>query len=497
MKYLLDSQMSREVDRYTIEQIGVPSMVLMERAALAVAQKTAEYAVALGGNVRIAALCGCGNNGADGVAAARILSWQGMPVDIIIAGDVSHATEEFTRQKDIAVRSGLSVSNDVRINEYDIIIDALLGTGLTRDIEGRLAQLVETVNGLHRTVISVDIPSGINASSGHVMGVAVNASATVTFGYNKLGMMLYPGKEYAGETVVADIGFCPEAIRSMNPAMYFTPEDIKRIPPRITTANKGTYGRILVVAGSVQMSGAAYMSGAAALRSGAGIVEIFTSENNAGVIRTLLPEAIVTGYTAEDGIDKLSKRLEYADVIIVGPGLSQSDIAKELVEYIISNADVPVIVDADGLNIISEDTSILKRSHSAVIITPHIGEMARLTGHNVAEIKSNILDMAVSFADEHNVICTVKDAVTVIAEPNGRRYVNNSGGPGMAKGGSGDILTGIIGGMLCLKLEPFSAAAMGVYVHGLAGVRACTGISAHSMLPTDMLMSVGMVMKNI
>ena len=488
MKYAVDSKMAEFIDKYTIEDMGVPSIVLMERAALSVAGKVAEVAVNFNHEVKIVAVCGVGNNGADGIAAARILSWQGLNVDIVVVGDETKATKEFLEQKAIAEKSGMHFGNISSIKEYVIIIDALFGVGLSRNVEGVYAEAIDEINAGNSYVVSVDIPSGISASKGSVMGTAVKADSTVTFGYHKIGMLLYPGKEYAGEVTVSDIGFNPNAVTKTNPAMYFVQEDIGRIPKRLTYSNKGTYLRALIIAGNEDMSGAAYLSGAAAYRCGVGLVEIFTHCNNTEVLKRNLPEAIVTGYNEENAKELLEGKIDKADVIIIGPGLGTNETSKTLLDMVIKTAKVPLIIDADGLNILSADKAVLKSYPSTVIITPHIGEMARLTGMDKQDILKDIMGTAKKFSDEYNVICVLKDAASVVTEPQtGRVYINNSGCGAMSKAGCGDVLTGVIAAMLALRLEPFSAAAMGVYIHGLAGEKATMGINEHSLMASDLI----------
>lgn len=492
MKYVLDGEASHKVDRYTIEQMGVPSLVLMERAALCVAEKVAYAAAGFGRSVKICAVCGCKNNGADGIAAARILSWQGLMVDLIIVGNEEHATEEFTRQVEIAANSGMNFCNVASIPEYDIVIDAIFGTGLAGNISGAYAEIIRTINLSNNVVVSVDVPSGIDATTGNVCGIAVAANLTVTFGYHKQGMMLFPGKEYAGEVTVADIGFCPDAIKTINPAMYFTVEDINGIPRRIRDSHKGTYKRILVVAGSQDMSGAAYLSAAAAYRCGAGLVEVVSHSTNLGILRSLLPEAIIRDYSS------LAASIDKADIIVIGPGLSQSDEAVELVRTVFTVTDRPVIADADAINIIAAHKEILNEHEMPVILTPHIGEMTRLSGLSKEEILSDMLRSASLIADKYNVICALKSAATVVCEPKtlgGRQYINNSGSSAMSKGGMGDVLTGVIAGMLALNIEPFSASCVGTYIHGLAGEAAADNISDHSVVASDLLKEFGRVME--
>lgn len=522
MKYVLTGAMAKAVDDYTINKIGIPSVVLMERAALETASVVARIAADFGRAVRICAVCGSGNNGADGIAAARILTWQGLPVDIITAGGRGHATEEFKMQLDVAVRSGMKVRNisdtgeydkteamelrteqpvhgelpEIIVKEYDIIVDAIFGIGLSRNISGTYAKIIESINAGNNVVVSVDIPSGVNSDTGCIMGTAVHADATVTFGYNKQGLMLYPGKALAGEVTVADIGFCPEAIRTMSPAMYFTVDDIYGIPVRDEMSNKGSYGRTLVIAGSENMSGAAYLAAASAYRCGAGIVEILTHESNCGVLRSLLPEAIVMGYNAGSAVFAVRESMKKADTIILGPGLSTGPAAVGIVREVLTLSRVLLIIDADGLNIAADNMSLLRNCASTVIVTPHIGEMARLTGLSKEEILADTVSAARDFAIQNNVICVLKNASTVVASYEPRIYINNSGCGAMSKGGMGDVLTGVIAGMSACRLEPFSAASMGVYVHGLAGEAAAAGRNMHTVLAGDLLEQFGAVMGN-
>ena len=491
MKYAVDGAMSKYIDRYTIERIGVDSLVLMERAALAVAEKTAQVAAAFKRAVRICAVCGIGNNGADGVAAARILTWQGLNVDIITVGDEGKATPEMKKQLDIARNSGIIFAKRESIPEYDIVIDALFGIGLSREISGDFALTVNLMNQSHNVIISVDIPSGIDAGSGNVHGVAVMANATVTFGYNKMGIMLKNGREYAGEVTVADIGFCRDAIKDLKPAMYFTLEDVNGIPHRNPDSNKGTYLRTLIIAGNEDMSGAAYLSAAAAYRCGCGLVEIFTHARNAGVIRSLLPEAIVTGYDDDAWKDGLQASLKRADTVIIGPGLGTGILSDKIVQYTMAECKVPMIIDADAINLLAKNKNMIDECSAPMILTPHVAEASRLFGVDKEKVMADPVGTARDFIGTRNIVCLVKDSVTVAICGESGLYINNSGCAAMSKGGMGDVLTGVIAGMLALRLEPFSAAAMGVYVHGLAGEFAAEHRGEHGVLASDLIEELG------
>ncbi len=499
MKKAIGTVAARNIDAYTIGTIGKPSEALMEMAAYFVAVKVAEVCLTYEHTPRILALAGTGNNGGDAVAAARILSWQGITADICIIGEKER--EAFKIQNHIAVASHIRTVRSDDISRYDIIIDGLFGTGLTRNVEGIYAKVIESVNASNATVVSVDIPSGIDASTGKTLGCSVKADHTVTFGYNKIGLMLGDGKDAAGEVTVADIGLYPDAVETQEYAMYFTAEDLARIPKRISSSHKGTYGRTLIIAGSRQYSGAAYLSALAAFRCGSGLVEIYTHKDTAPVIRQLLPEAIVTEYADGEGAagaSSLSQALERADRIVMGPGLSQSDDAVKIVGYVLENGKVPLIIDADALNIIAkmpDDT--MKKYADTVIITPHIGEMARLMRLDNSEVSDDMLKAAKRYAASAGVITVLKSARSVIAAPDGRVVINNSGCGAMSKAGAGDVLTGIIAGMLALGLDPLSAASMGVYVHGLAGERACADRGEHALIAGDIASAAGAIVSQI
>ena len=477
MRYLVTGSQMKEIDRYTIEQVGIPSLVLMERAALAVVDEVIGHGKKTD---RIWALCGSGNNGADGVAAARILHLKGYHVTAVLAGKKERGSGEYLTQISIAIQTGLELVefSDFIPGTCDILIDALFGVGLERDIAGVYAGIVKTVtNYAPGFVVAVDLPSGIHADSGRVLGCALKADVTVTFGWEKLGTALYPGKEYAGRVAVADIGF-PAASLERRGAEYFTLEqgDGKLVPVRPAASNKGDFGKVLVVAGSKGMSGAAYLSALAASRVGAGIVKILTVEENREILQTLLPEAITVTYdreaaaAGEPEFSELVKgECEWAGVVVLGPGLGKEAYVEMLVEEVLRNAEVPVILDADGLNAVVARPELTAFFSENTIVTPHVGEMARLLDSPAAEIKTRSLEAARDYADRYGITCVLKDAVTVAALKNGKTYINSSGNSAMAKAGSGDVLTGVIAGLLAMGLEEVKAASLGVWLHGKAG----------------------------
>ena len=411
--------------------------MLMERAALAVADAVGEY----GDQIRVLSVCGTGNNGADGIAAGRILRERGIPVTLLLAGDPDHGTEEFRLQKQIAEHLGM----DIRLVEtdapedggqqkkllwpweeerYDVVIDALFGIGLSRPVAGELRQLIDRLQSLEEVhVVSVDIPSGIHADTGQVMGTAMKADVTVTFGWEKTGLKLYPGKAYAGQVRIAKIGFPGECFRQAGwDSQILDASDLKRLPGRSPEGNKGTFGRVLVIAGSHGMCGASFLSALAAYRTGAGLVKVLTVPENRRILQTQLPEAIVETYDPETVMPGeefqtfLEEQCDWADVIVMGPGLGRESYVESLAEMVLAHVYVPLVLDADGLNAVADHPHLTRFFTENIIITPHMGEMARLTGNSVQELKEDPLLAAREYSSRHGVVCVMKDAVTVIAD---------------------------------------------------------------------------------
>ncbi|WP_460641242.1 NAD(P)H-hydrate dehydratase [Lacrimispora brassicae] len=494
MRYLVTGGQMKEVDRYTIENIGIPSLVLMERAALAVTEEVVKHGKKTD---RIWVLCGNGNNGADGVAAARMLHLKGYTVSALLAGGKEKGSREYVTQISIAEHTGVSLVefSDFIPGVCDILIDGLFGVGLDREILGRYREIMEAVLlSRPKFTVAVDIPSGIHSDTGQIMGIALRADVTITFGYEKLGSMLYPGKEYCGKVVVADIGFPNEGLERIR-TEYFTlePGDEEHLPKRPAYSNKGSFGKVLVVAGSENMSGAAYLSALAAYRTGAGLVKIFTVKENRTILQTGLPEAIITTYEAgeaEAGTEEFKKLLvkqcEWATVIVLGPGLGQESYVRNLVEEVLASAYVPIILDADGLGIIASYPELTSYFTENIIVTPHLGEMARLTGSSAETIKKHLVAVAREYADRFGITCVLKDAVTIGALKDQRTYINGSGNSAMAKAGAGDVLTGIIAGLLALGLEESDAAAFGVWLHGRAGDIIREKQGDHSLLAREL-----------
>lgn len=508
-----DAKGIREVDRITIEEMGIPSLVLMERAALAVTECVEKYALK---QTRIGVLCGTGNNGGDGLAVARMLKEARYNVTVLVKGagnteaEPQHATKEFLQQLRIAKAAGVPVREPEETTEYEIIVDALFGVGLARPIEGAYAKLLERLNKEEHIVIAVDIPSGINASTGKVEGIALVADETVTFGGIKCGHMLYPGKEYCGRVTVADIGFSKKVLEGQRLGVWYCPDDIDALlPERPANANKGTFGKIAVIAGKKNMAGAAYFSAAAAYRTGAGLVKVITPECNREILQTLLPEAMLATYETAEEIEKtIEDALAFADVCVIGPGLGTDDVAERMVLAVCAalkkREKAPVIVwDADALNILAERMNreglmsleercgyLERLLPDGAILTPHPGEAARLFGSTIHELTGDLPGTAKRIGACCNLTVALKDAVTLVVSEK-ELFLNTTGNNGMSTGGSGDVLTGIIAALAAAGMRSFEAASVGVWIHGAAGDRATEKLGAVSVIARDLLFAIG------
>lgn len=474
MRFLADGLEMRGMDRYSIETIGIPSIVLMEHAAAAAVD---EMRGCLEGQPSILIVCGTGNNGADGLAMARLLDNEGYAVQVAPVGNQMKATEEWKTQAEICSRLGIPFVHQelsaeyIRSNRIGVVVDGLFGTGLSRMVTGAFQDAIEAINRSGAYVVSIDIPSGISADSGAVLGCAVKADLTVTFQCEKLGMALYPGKEYCGQTVVRDIGIPPVSQRTVAPRAFTMDEtDLEQMPERPAYSNKGTFGRVLVIAGAKNMAGAAILSGTGAYRSGAGLVRVLTVEENRVILQSTLPEAILTTYSGKElPLDVLEEACGWASSIVIGPGLGLSDQTTSLLRYVLQYRKAPVVIDADGLNTLAVHREMLDSLGENAVLTPHLGEMSRLIGMPVSHITMDLPETARTFSERYGAVLVMKDAKTLVADGKNRLYVNTCGNSGMATGGSGDVLAGVIGGLLAGGMEPFEAASYGVLLHSLAG----------------------------
>ncbi len=511
MEIITDSRQMKQCDANTIGHFGVPSLVLMERAALGTAEeidaRLTEDGAQTGKKKTVLCACGLGNNGGDGIAVGRLLYQKGYDVTIVMPPERARISEETKTQMEIAKRYGIPILDSIPERDFSVTVDALFGIGLKRDVAGVYRDYLERMNGRGGLKVAVDVPSGIHSDTGEVMGTAFRADVTVTFAYTKAGLLFYPGAEYAGEVRVKDIGIDERSFLGETPALYRTEEaDLARIPKRRGFTNKGSYGKVLTVAGRRNMAGAAFLSAKASYVTGAGLVKAFTSEKNRVILQQLLPEAILATYEEEPSPllkpkkkkeleQSLLQELEWATAVVAGPGIGTGETAKALVQGVLGHTSVPVVLDADGLNVLAENLGWLKQAGAPVIVTPHLGEMARLTGLSIPEIQKNLPQVARDFAKEYNVICVLKDARTVTALPDGRAYVNASGNNGMAAAGSGDVLTGVIAGLIAQGMDVWEAAVVGVYLHGAGADRRAEAKGKYALMARDIIDGVGQVMK--
>ena len=522
---LLTAAQMRQCDEYTINELGIPSQVLMERAARAAIEVLySEPDLHMTDKTSVLVLCGCGNNGGDGFAMARFLYEEGVNVIVCYAGEWQNgapSTEkmsiECARQYTLWRACGGRTQDHLPAyflehrQKPTIVVDALFGIGLCREIEGVAAKWIEDVSFRNTPVLAIDIPSGVHADSGRILGLALRATVTATMGEVKRGLVLYPAAEYVGTLRVCDIGISSQSLLNIPGAQpfggwYITDvEDVADILYRPPHAHKGTFGRVVVMGGSYGMCGAPYFAAKSAYRAGAGLVEIFTDEAGRIPLQTLIPEAVLTLFSPDalPSNEQLVRLFDRADSVVLGCGLGQSDAAYHIVEATLRLCTKPLVLDADALNLIAlhKPLRALMTARSApTVITPHMGEAARLSGRTVAELAADPFASASDLAEQYNAVCVLKDARTVTS--NGKRYwVQSHGNNGMATGGSGDCLAGLIG---CLyaktrnwEATPGFFAAAGVLIHAIAGDQAAAHLGEHAVMASDIADAIGEVLRDI
>jgi len=508
MKVVTAEEM-RAIDRKTIEEYGIAGAVLMERAGLAVAVRIREFFE----KKKVIILSGGGNNGGDGIVAARNLFNWGWNVKVLLLQKEENLSADCLSQYRIAKKLGIPVEFRKSISGSDlhsaVVVDAVFGTGINKPVSSPISDIIRFLNASDANVVSVDIPSGISSESGEVLGEAVRADYTVTFGLPKVGHFIYPGAEYSGRLFVEDIGFPKELLRAVAVRLQtIEKEDASAlIPERPAHSYKGDYGHVLVVAGSRGKTGAAVMAAEACLRAGAGMVTIGVPETLAGFFQTRVTEAMVLplpdagdGILSEKSYQAISEFLsEKADVLAIGPGMGSTSQITNLMKRLITTMTAPMVLDADAINALSGNKDIFNNAKSPVILTPHPGEMARLMReaggdagdkNSAAEIERNRMHIALSFTKETGTYLVLKGAPTVIAEPDGSVFINTTGNPGMAKAGAGDVLTGIVAALLGQGLNPIGASVLGTYLHGLSGDIAASEKGMRSVIATDIIENI-------
>ena len=506
---VLNGKQMLEAERRTIEEIGIPAIVLMENAGRQVVAALEARFDDLAQR-RVAILCGCGNNGGDGFVVARTLQQRDILASVFLVGEVANVKDEARRNLEVLGRLGMTVV-EIRdeqawelhyseISDYDIIVDALLGTGVRVPLVGLLQTLVADINVSNIPVVSVDLPTGVSADSHDIVGEVMEASLTVTMAVPKIPLILPPAESQAGDLVVADIGIPQEVIDNVEPPKIdlLTRETIlELVNPRHDDAHKGDFGHVLIVAGSNGKSGAASLAGIGSIRSGAGLVTVASPKSCQGIIAAAAPDYMTESLaeTPEGLVDfaALEAVLRMKnDVIAVGPGLGIGPSVSAFVHGLLERVGTPIILDADALNAFVGDVDRLHgRDGLDVVITPHPGEMARLLGTTVDDVQANRVEIARQFAMAHHLHVVLKGYRTVIATPTGAVFLNLTGNPGMAVGGTGDVLTGVIAAWSAQLLDADAACKVAVYVHGMAGDIAEVDKGEISMSASDLTDHLG------
>ncbi|MDX1357864.1 MAG: NAD(P)H-hydrate dehydratase [Clostridia bacterium] len=506
MKLVSISQMQK-ADNYTIKSMGIPGRTLMYNAASSIAEEV--LGMSSGKREFSAAVfCGPGNNGGDGWATALILNEKGIDVSVFTGCAPSKLKGDAFYYASLAIEKEVRVIDDLEMintEDYDVVIDALFGIGLGRKLDGVYKEAVLAINNKARRVISVDVPSGLHSDEGIPFDYAVRADMTVTFGRAKTMLVSQPGCIYSGELIVADIGIPDEAYIKEN-IEYFAVDSAfirERVKPREKISSKGTYGRVLLVTGSPGMTGATGLCAEACLRSGSGLVYCAVPKSKVFEYDSLVREAISIPvedggkpFVSADGSADIIESLKNKSAIVIGPGLSVDSNSHEIFSRIMESTDVPVIVDAQALNDLSLNKELLQKTKPNTILTPHPGEMSRLTGNTIDEIQDNRIGIASGFAREYGVIVLLKGHRTVVTDGT-RVFVNTTGNPGMASAGSGDVLCGVIASCTAYISDTAEAVATAAYIHGAAGDRASVRYGEYSMKSGDIISEIPWVMKNI
>ncbi len=487
MRLWVNAAQMKAADQYTIQKLEVPSLELMEHAAQACVQVLEDEKVDLS---HVCVVCGSGNNGGDGFAIARILQNNRYSVETFCVGNPEHYTEETQEQMHRLQECGGKITYGMpQEDSYSVIIDAVFGVGLSRKVEGRYRQVIEQMNRMRGTKFAVDIPSGLSATTGCILGCAFKADYTVTFQLKKIGLELSQGRTMAGRVIVPDIGISTDSICEDQEIVRTAGKDIyrKMLPDRPEDSNKGTYGRLLVIAGSKGMAGAAYLNAHAAYMTGAGLVRIYTSSDNREILQTLLPEAVITTYE-EYNKEELLSLLTWADSVCIGSGLGMSRLSEKILKTVIEYVKVPCLIDADGLNLLAENKNYLNQmAERRFVITPHMKEMSRLTGTPVEELKADRIQILKDFISRYRITCVLKDSRTLIASEEKGIRMNLTGNSAMAKAGSGDVLAGVISGWMVQGKEAEDAAELGTYIHGLSGDLAKFEKGVYSVMARDLI----------
>lgn len=490
MEHIVFANEMKEMDEATSLELGIDSFTLMERAAL----ETAHFIKNTFGVCKIGVLCGTGNNGGDGLALGRILWEFGYDVEMHLIGNAEHASDLVKKQLAILEKHGLSVKFGIPTVDFaDIWVDSLFGIGLNRTIEGIYYDAISFMNNSSAKKIAIDIPSGVHADCGTILGIATKCDYTITYGAKKVGQILFPGAVYCGEIICASIGI-PTKLFDKKDKFIFDKSDVQ-LPGRKPDGNKGTFGKVLLIAGSKQMPGASLLSSMAALRIGSGMVKLYSDESNMESVLKALPEVMFSCYSGDNAKlsieeeNKLLTDMDWCNVIAMGPGMGTNEKAYAICKFVLSNNRKPIIIDADACNLIAmhdELFELISNNDTPVIFTPHIGEFARLLHSSVMDVKNDWIKKCIQFSKDHHAILVCKDARTIVTDGN-ELYFNVSGNDGMATAGSGDVLTGMIAGLVAQSTDYYKMSCLGTFLHGLAGDIAKQNTSAYYIIAQDLI----------
>lgn len=505
---VLTSREMAGLDQQAINEIGIPGIVLMENAARGAAAFFREIVPDLPER-RIAVVAGSGNNAGDGFALARIFYNIGAEVVVVCLRPPEKLSGDALTNYKIIEKMGVATFTwdeaadfqsqwDI-VESCDAVIDAILGTGLKSEVQGLYREVIERINGLPVPVLAVDVPSGLDASTGQIFGVAIEATATATFGFLKIGHLMEPGAGLAGHVRVIDIGIPGQLAAAAGFKRYYlTRQRVSSwIRPRQPATHKGEAGHVCVLSGSRGKTGAAALICLGAARAGAGLVTLFIPESLNPILEGKLTEPMTLPIAETPGqapaLSALHQILEFVrdkQALAMGPGISTDPETVALVKELVQKVSCPMVLDADAITALADDPGILRKASAPIILTPHPGEMARICGCSTAEVQANRLATALRFSREYGVHLVLKGYRTVIASPGGELAINSTGNPAMASGGMGDSLTGIIAAFLAQGLEPFRAGCLGTYVHGAAADRVIGNVASRGLLATDVLAEI-------
>ena len=503
MSLVVTAAEMREMDRLTIEDAGIPGLVLMENAGRQVAEAVAELDAAETGPVVI--LCGRGNNGGDGFVAARYLRQWGADVHCLLVGRRDAVKGDALTNLDIVDTLGISVVEaadrldepaETLLEAASVFVDALYGTGLTSDIKGLTRKVIQRVNDSEAPVVAVDLPSGISADTGAVLGVAIEADITVTFGFRKRGLLVHPGCDYAGDVRVADIGIPDDVTEHVAPTCFTNELEAPFLPPRPRDSHKGHYGHVLVVGGSPGKAGAVLLAGLGAYRSGAGLVTVLTDARCQPSLEGRVLELMVEAGWAPGAVDaeRLRDGAKGKGAVVIGPGLDPGDDGRAVLAAFLGIEGLTLVIDASGLAILAGHPALLAESVADLVLTPHPGEAAALLGVAGADVQADRFGALARLVEGCGGVVALKGSRTLIGAGEAC-YINLTGNAGMATGGTGDVLAGVLGAFVARGLDRLEAARLAVYVHGLAGDRAAERLGEDGLIASDLLAELPAVLK--